>query len=305
MTLVVMAAGLGSRYGGCKQIAGVGPAGEILLEYAVFDAVRAGFTDVVFIIKEEMRAFIDELCAGSLSRLRTAAGAPVPIRRVYQDGGDLPELLRMPAGRTKPMGTVHAVLCAESAIRGPFAVLNADDFYGPAAFPPMLEALAALPERGEAAMVGYRLKNTVSPHGSVTRGVCAVEGGVLRRVTETYHIRLLPDGSIRDGDGAEGSALLDPETPVSMNYWGFAPSVFEDMRAYYAAFREKLAPGDGKSECLLPVMIDELINTGRLTVRAQETHERWFGMTYPEDRAIVAEELKKLHAAGVYPPTLR
>ena len=305
MTLVVMAAGLGSRYGGCKQIAGVGPAGEILLEYAVHDAVRAGFEDVVFIIKEEMREFIDELCAGSLSRLRTAAGKPVPVARVYQDGADLPELLRMPAGRTKPMGTVHAVLCAEPVVHGPFAVLNADDFYGPGAFPAMREALAALPEQGEAAMVGYRLKNTVSPYGAVTRGVCAVEDGVLRKVTETYRIRLLPDGTIRDGDGGDDSLLLDPETPVSMNYWGFTPAIFGEMRRYYAEFLQKLAPGDLKSECLLPVMVDELIRTGRLTVRATETHERWFGMTYPEDRAVVAEELKKLHAAGVYPPTLR
>ena len=154
-------------------------------------------------------------------------------------------------------------------------------------------------------MVGYRLKNTVSPHGAVTRGVCAVEDGVLRKVTETYRIRLMPDGTIRDGDGGEGSALLDPETPVSMNYWGFAPSVFEEMRRYFAAFRERLAPDDGKSECLLPVMVDELIHTGRLTVRAMETHERWFGMTYPEDRAVVSEELKRLHEEGVYPPTLR
>ena len=305
MTLVVMAAGLGSRYGGCKQIAGVGPAGEILLEYAVYDAVKAGFTDVVFIIKEEMREFMDALCAGSLSRLRTAEGAPVPVTCVYQDGADLPELLRMPAGRTKPLGTVHAVLCAEAAIHAPFAVLNADDFYGPEAFELMLSALAALPEKGEAAMVGYRLKNTVSPYGAVTRGVCAIEDGILRRVTETYRITLLPDGSIRDGDGGEDSLLLDPEAPVSMNFWGFTPAIFEEMRAYYADFIRALAPGDLKSECLLPIMVDALIHSGRLTVRACQTSEKWFGMTYPEDRAIVAGELKKLHAAGRYPETLR
>ena len=305
MTLVIMAAGLSSRYGGCKQIEGVGPGGEILLEYSVFDAVRAGFSKVVFIIKEEMRPAMDELCAAHLSRLRTPAGEAVRLVCVCQDYSSLPAFYAVPEGRTKPFGTLHAVLCARGELTERFAVINADDFYGPGAFRQMAEALQALAPEGEACAVCYRLKNTVSRNGTVTRGVCRVEGGLLQSVDETYQVIALEDGSIRDRAGGEGSHLLDPDSPVSMTLFGFTPAILPAMEDYFCAFLRALAPDDVKSECLLPVMVDALIRAGTLTVPVQQSDEKWLGMTYAQDRAGVSAALRRLHENGVYPPTLR
>ena len=305
MTLVVMAAGLGSRYGGCKQIDGVGPSGEILLEYSVYDAVRAGFSRIVFIIKQEMHDVISALCAGAMSRLKTPDGQQVSISYVYQDYSSVPQFYKIPAERSKPFGTVHAVLCAKSEVNEPFAVINADDFYGAEAFAVMYGALRELAPTGEACMVGYRLKNTVSENGTVTRGVCSAESGLLRSVTETYKILAMPDGSIRDCAGSDEGRELDPEALVSMNFWGYTPWIFGAMEKYFDDFLCGLAPGDVKSECLLPIMTDGMIRSGELAVRVLQTDGRWFGMTYIEDRAEVASELAKLHACGTYPPSLR
>ena len=305
MTLVIMAAGLGSRYGtAIKPIDGVGPAGEILLEYAVYDAIRAGFSKFVFIIKEEMRGYMEALCAGSLAHLRTRDGQPAEIVCVYQDYSSLPDFYTVPEGRTKPYGTTHATLCAKDVVNEPFAVINADDYYGPEAFRVVYDQLSRLaPDEG--CMVGYRLKNTVSRHGAVTRGICREESGLLAEVTETYKILACPDGVIRAESESDSPYPLDPDSLVSMNFWGYTPAIFPVMEEYFADFLRDLAPGDLKGECLLPPMNDDLIKSGRIRIKVLQSGDRWFGMTYAADKPMVSAELAKLHASGLYPATIR
>ena len=300
-SLVIMAAGLGSRYGGSKQVDGIGPNGEILMEYSIHDALRAGFDKVVFIIKPEMQEMMDGL-VGYLKQKKTADGRPVEVAFVYQDFTSVPSFYRIPEERTKPFGTVHALLCAEPAVDGPFCVINADDYYGVDAYRTIYEELGKLAPSGESTMVGYLLKNTASLHGTVSRGVCKVKGGKLDSIQETLKIQLYPDGHLTDLDT---NTDLDPETVVSMNFWGFMPSIFPALRAYFEAFLRGLPDGAVKAECLLPVMVGEELKAGRMTVSVLNSKDKWFGMTYHEDRALVAEDLKKLHEAGVYPPSLR
>ena len=301
-TLVIMAAGLGSRYGGTKQVDGIGPHGEILMEYSIYDALRAGFNKVVFIIKPEMEPLMEELCGGYLRRRTALDGSPVEVAYAYQDFSSVPAFYAIPAGRTKPFGTVHALLCAADAVREPFCVINADDYYGIDAYRTIYQELLRLPESGRGTMVGYRLKNTASLHGTVSRGICSAEGGKLRSIREALKVQLYPDGTLRDL--AEDRAL-EPGTVVSMNFWGFTPSIFPALRAYFEDFLRTQAGDDLKAECLLPVMVGHELDAGRLEVTVLQSADRWFGMTYHEDRARVAEELKKLHDAGAYPETLR
>ncbi|MDY3867205.1 MAG: hypothetical protein SOZ20_05970 [Dysosmobacter sp.] len=301
ISLVIMAAGLGSRYGGSKQVDGIGPNGEILMEYSIHDALRAGFDKVVFIIKPEMQEMMDGL-VGYLKQKKTADGRPVEVAFVYQDFTSVPSFYRIPEERTKPFGTVHALLCAEPAVDGPFCVINADDYYGVDAYRTIYEELGKLAPSGESTMVGYLLKNTASLHGTVSRGVCKVKDGKLDSIQETLKIQLYPDGHLTDLDT---NTDLDPETVVSMNFWGFMPSIFPALRAYFEAFLRGLPDGAVKAECLLPVMVGEELKAGRMTVSVLNSKDKWFGMTYHEDRALVAEDLQKLHEAGVYPPSLR
>ena len=300
-SLVIMAAGLGSRYGGSKQVDGIGPNGEILMEYSIHDALRAGFDKVVFIIKPEMQEMMDGL-VGYLKQKKAADGRPVEVAFVYQDFTSVPSFYRIPEERTKPFGTVHALLCAEPAVDGPFCVINADDYYGVDAYRTIYEELGKLAPSGESTMVGYLLKNTASLHGTVSRGVCKVKDGKLDSIQETLKIQLYPDGHLTDLDT---NTDLDPETVVSMNFWGFMPSIFPALRAYFEAFLRGLPDGAVKAECLLPVMVGEELKAGRMTVSVLNSKDKWFGMTYHEDRALVAEDLQKLHEAGVYPPSLR
>lgn len=300
--LVIMAAGIGSRYGGSKQTDGVGPHGEILMEYGVYDAVRAGFDKVVFIIKPDMRELMERLCGNMASRLHTADGRPVEVRYAYQDDTTLPVWYTKPAGRTKPFGTAHAVLCTRDIVHEPFCVINADDFYGADAYRTIYAELQRLPETGAATMVGYLLKNTVTAHGTVSRGVCHVKDGYLSDIRETLKIALLQDGVIRDEDTG---AVLDGDTVVSMNFWGFMPSIFPALRNYFEDFLRNEAGDNIKAECLLPVMVDQQMHTGALEVSVLHSADKWFGMTYHEDREIVAGELRRLHAEGAYPEDLR
>lgn len=300
-SLVIMAAGLGSRYGGSKQVDGIGPNGEILMEYSIHDALRAGFDKVVFIIKPEMQEMMDGL-VGYLEQKKTADGRPVEVAFVYQDFTSVPSFYHIPEERTKPFGTVHALLCAEPAVDGPFCVINADDYYGVDAYRTIYEELGKLAPSGESTMVGYLLKNTASLHGTVSRGVCKVKDGKLDSIQETLKIQLYPDGHLTDLDT---NTDLDPETVVSMNFWGFMPSIFPALRAYFEAFLRGLPDDAVKAECLLPVMVGEELKAGRMTVSVLNSKDKWFGMTYHEDRALVAEDLKKLHEAGTYPPSLR
>ena len=302
VTLVIMAAGLGSRYGGSKQVDGIGPNNEILMEYSVYDALRAGFGKVVFIIKPEMTELMDRICGNYLRRRTALDGTPVEVEYAYQDFSSIPDFYKIPAERTKPFGTVHALLCAQSAVRDPFCVINADDYYGIDAYRTIYQELIALPESGRATMVGYLLKNTASLHGTVSRGICTVEDSKLRSVREALKVQLYPDGTLTD---LAENRPLSPDTVVSMNFWGFMPSVFPALRDYFEDFLRTQAGDNIKAECLLPLMVGSQLDAGAMEVSVLHSSDRWFGMTYHEDRARVAEELKKLHAAGAYPATLK
>ena len=289
-TLVIMAAGLGSRYGGDKQIDGIGPHGEMLMQYSVYDAVRAGFDKLVFIIKPEYRDLIERICEGF---------GGVSREYVYQDFSSIPEFYRIPEGRVKPFGTVHAVLCASDALKEPFAVINADDFYGADAFRVLHDRLTCIKNR-EASMVAYRLKNTVSSSGSVTRGICAVDGGVLSSVKETYGIITDETGAIFDAD----NVMLDGDAQVSMNMWGFGADIFDSLRESFNAFLAELSCDELKKEYALPTFVDQMIGKGELTVDVLSTDSVWFGVTYREDKESVREALERLHANGEYPDRL-
>ena len=290
-TLLIMAAGLGSRYGGDKQIDGIGPHGEMLMQYSIYDAIKAGFDKLVFVIKPQYKEIIERLC-------KDFDG--IEKQYVYQDFSSIPSFYKIPDERTKPFGTVHAVLCAKDALREPFAVINADDFYGADAFVKMHERLLTL-DKGQATMVAYRLKNTVSLNGAVTRGVCEVKDGKLASVTETYSITVDSDGNIRDKDSGE----LDGEALVSMNMWGLGADIFNGMSDDFDAFLKAIPQGEIKAEYALPTMVDKMIRDGSLAVDVLSTDAVWFGVTYRADRDFVAGELAKMHEAGVYPEKLK
>ena len=296
-TLVVMAAGMGSRYGGNKQIDGMGPHNEALMLYSIYDAVKAGFTKVVFIIKHSFEAQFK-------AQIGDLVAKKVHVEYAYQELTDLPEGCTVPAERTTPLGTVQALLSAKELIHEPFAVINADDYYGVSAFSTIYEKLQTLAPEGEATMVGYQLQNTVSKNGTVSRGVCHAVGGNLDKVVETLKIKLCENGEIRDIGAGEPGELLDPLAPVSMNFWGFTPWIFGKLEEYFANFLKGLAPDAIKAECLLPVFVDELMHKGELTVPMLTTDAVWFGVTYKEDKPFVQAELRKLHESGVYPASL-
>ena len=299
--LVIMAAGLGSRYGGNKQVDGVGPNGEILMEYSIYDAIRAGFSKIVFVIKPGMDEMMRRICGDYVARRTAADGSVVEVCYAVQDFTGLPAFYHLPAQREKPFGTGHAVLCARPYVQEPFCVINADDYYGVDAYRKIYQALQRLPEQGNAAMVGYLLKNTVSERGTVSRGVCRVEDGRLLGIKETLKIRLESDGTIAD----EAEGVLPADAVVSMNFWGFAPPFFRELEMFFYDFLRYEAGDNIKAECMLPSLVGKLIGEGKLKVSVLQSADRWFGMTYHEDRQAVAEELKRLHACGVYPETLR
>lgn len=302
VSLVIMAAGLGSRYGGSKQVDGIGPHHEILMEYSIYDALRAGFNKIVFIIKPEMEEMMERLCGGYLRNKTAKDGSPIEVAYAFQDFSSVPDFYTIPEGRTKPFGTVHALLCAADVVDGPCCVINADDYYGIDAYKTIYEELVRLPEQGKATMVGYLLKNTASLHGTVSRGVCTVKGGKLQSVREALKVQLYPDGSLRD---LAEDRELSPDTIVSMNFWGFAPSIFPALKEYFEGFLRNEAGDNIKAECLLPVMVDNQMQAGKLEVSVLHSTDKWFGMTYQEDRETVAAELRRLHEEGAYPESLR
>ena len=297
-TLLVMAAGLGTRYGGDKQIDRIGPGGEILMEYSIYDALQAGFDKIVFVIRRSMTDVFQELIDRKLV-------GKADIRLVCQDFDSLPGGFQPPEGRAKPYGTVHAILTAKDVIDEPFAVINADDYYGKSAFSAMAESLRQLAgQTNRASMVAYRLRNTVSRNGHVTRGMCETDAqGKLVRVTETYKILPFDDGTIRDLHTDEKGRVLDPDALVSMNFWGFTPWMLQAADREFTAFLQ--GPGDPLTkEYALPTLVDKLMRTDGLAVEVLSTDAVWFGVTYHEDRDYVAGELKRLHDAGDYPPAL-
>ncbi|MBQ8201543.1 MAG: NTP transferase domain-containing protein [Clostridia bacterium] len=298
-TLLIMAAGLGSRFGGNKQIAKIGPNDEILLEYSIHDAIAAGFDKVVFVIKEAMADSFRQLIGDKISR-------KVEVHYAFQEFDSLPEGFVPPQGRVKPYGTVHAVLAAKNVIHEPFAVINADDYYGKSAFVTMAESLRGMQgKQNVASMVAYYLKNTVSENGYVTRGVCQKdEQGFLKKVTETYKILPFADGTIRDINFREEGDILDHEALVSMNFWGLTPWFFEAAGRDFEAFLWAQNGDPLKKEFVLPMEIDSLMRSDGLRVEVLSTDSVWFGVTYQADREHVAGELRKLHEAGLYPEKL-
>ena len=298
-TLLIMAAGLGSRYGGNKQIDRIGPNGEILMEYSIYDAMEAGFDKVVFVIRRSMDEQFREMIGNKIAK-------KVHVEYAYQEYDSLPDGFVPPADRKKPYGTVHAVVCASSLIHEPFAVINADDYYGKDAFRAMAESLHRMAgTENRASMVAYYLKNTVSKNGHVTRGVCSTDAeGHLVKVVETYSILPFPDGTIRDIHTDPNGVILDPDALVSMNLWGFAPSFFDAGWKYLSDFLKSPEGDPLKKECLLPALVDDLMHKNGLKVEVLSTKAVWFGVTYKEDKEYVSAELKKLHDAGAYPPAL-
>ncbi|MBQ9348502.1 MAG: hypothetical protein IJT94_14400 [Oscillibacter sp.] len=300
-TLVIMAAGMASRYGGNKQTDAIGPHGERLMEYSICDAVRAGFRKVVLIIKPEARELMDGMIGEKLRAFRLPDGEGIELDYAYQDFSTVPSFYTIPRERVKPFGTGHALLCARAAVQEPFCVINADDYYGPDAYRVMREALVQLPLEGRAAMVGYILKNTLSLGGTVSRGICDVENGVLRGVTERLTIGAAEDGSLKD---FQTDTPLSPGDIVSMNLWGFAPSFFDALDRAFTDFLRRKAGDNPKAECQLPVVVNGEMEAGRLSVSVLRSDAVWFGMTYREDRDHVAAELRRLHDQGVYPASL-
>ena len=294
--LVIMAAGIGSRFGGgIKQLAAVDPNGEIIMDYSIHDAIEAGFDKIVFNIRHDIEEAFKEAIGDRIEKI--CAGLGVEIDYAFQALENVPEGFSVPEGRSKPWGTGQAVLACKGIIKEPFAVINADDYYGVDAYRAMYEELQRLPRQGRATMVGYLLKNTVTRYGTVSRGVCAVEDGKLRSVREALKIQLYPDGTLRDL--AEGTDL-SPETVVSMNFWGFAPSIFPALREYFENFLRTEAGENIKAECLLPVMVGDQLQKGALEVSVLHSADKWFGMTYHEDVAAVKDSFKKMLDNGVY-----
>lgn len=297
-TLFVLAAGMGSRYGGLKQLDPLGPQGQTIMDYSIFDAIRAGFGKVVFVIRKD---FEEDFRRSILSKYE----GHIPVEVVFQSTDKLPEGYTCPEERTKPWGTNHAVMMGADVINEPFAVINADDFYGRDAFAVIAaDLMRERTRKGDYSMVGFRVGNTMSENGSVSRGVCSVNAdGNLTKVVERTGIAYDEDHRICFLDENNETEYLDPSTPVSMNLWGFTPDYFSYSDREFRRFLNKCLTTP-KAEFYIPTAIDTLINSGEATVKVLDTTSRWFGVTYAADRQGVVDKLAALHAAGEYPDTM-
>lgn len=292
-TLVVMAAGIGSRFGGLKQLMPVDDAGHPILDFSIYDAYRAGFRRAVFIIKRALEADFRAAVGDRIAKT-------MRVDYVFQELDDLPEGFAVPTGREKPWGTGHAVACCRAAVDGPFAVINADDFYGAGAFGAAYDFLTAPRSAGESAMVGYRLRNTVTENGSVSRGICAVENGLLTAVTERTQIEQRGDAAVYIENGAE-HPLTGDET-VSMNFFAFGPEILDELWTRFPAFLERNLPENPlKCEYYLPSVVTAVLNERRGSVRVLDCDEVWHGVTYRADLPAVKSAIADLKRAGVYP----
>ena len=278
ITLVVMAAGMGSRFGGLKQLEPIGPSGEVILDFSVYDAIKAGFTKVVFVIKHEIEDVFKEVVGNRIQD-------KIKVEYAFQELCDLPEGFVCPADRTKPWGTTQAILSCRDIIKEPFAVINADDFYGRSAFKKVADFLRE--DNGNYCMVGFRLSNTLTENGHVSRGVCEVENGILKSVTERTKI-----SDCKYTEDGENWVALDPDSVVSMNFWGFRTDIFEHLHTSFKAFLEANI-NVPKSECYLPSVVSELIESGKKQVNVLVAEDRWYGVTYKEDKASVVEAIGK------------
>jgi choline kinase len=299
--LVIMAAGMGSRFGGLKQIEPVSDNGEIILDFSLYDAVMAGFSKVIFIIKKENEEAFREL-------IDSRAGKYIDVEYAYQILEDLPSGYTVPEGREKPWGTAHAVLAARNLTDGPIAVINADDYYGPGAFQSMYEFLEKAEDKDkyQFCMVGYQIENTLTENGYVSRGVCQItENGLLSKITERTKIQWQDDKIVYTEDDGQTWQELPRGTVVSMNFWGFTPSMMKEMEDRFPAFLDKaLTENPMKGEYFLPAVVDSLIQEGKADVKVLKSMDRWYGVTYKEDKEGVVDALKSMKDKGEYPEVL-
>ena len=286
ITLVVMAAGMGSRFGGLKQLEPIGENGEALLDYSVYDAVKAGFNKVVFVIKHAIEKEFKEIVGSRIEK-------KVRVEYVFQENDKLPNGFTCPNDRVKPWGTAHAILCCKEVVKEPFAVINADDYYGKSAFVKIAEFLKSGTD--DYCMVGFRLKNTLTENGYVSRGVCETENGILKTVTERTKI---VDCKYTEDDGKKWTAL-NPDSIVSMNLWGFQPDIFSHIESGFVDFLNKNI-NTPKSEYYLPSVVSGLIESGEKQVKVLVAEDKWYGVTYKEDKEDVVAAIKKMTDGGLY-----
>ena len=297
LTLLVLAAGMGSRYGGLKQLDQVGPSGETIIDYSVYDAIEAGFNKIVFIIRKDIEKEMKELLFDKYSK-------KIKIEYVFQELDNIPEGVDLPADRVKPWGTGHAVLMAKNVINEPFVVINADDFYGKSAFKVVADYMKSQENelQGKNCMAGYLLKNTLSEHGTVSRGVCKVnDQNELIEITERTKIGWKGNNIVADNCGND--LKLEGNVYVSMNFWGFTPDVFPELESEFKKFILDNY-SDIKSEYYIPSIVSHQINNNLATVKVLEAKDQWFGVTYKEDKPLVIEKIKELTEAGDYPEKL-
>ncbi len=301
-SLVIMAAGIGSRFGGgIKQLEPVGPSGEIIMDYSIYDALNAGFNKIVFIIRKDLEQDFKEIIGNRIEKI-------APVKYAFQELDDLPAGFHKPEERTKPWGTGQAILCAKDVIQEPFAVINADDYYGKEGFVKIHDYLVNQMDPAvrpfDLCMSGFILGNTLSENGGVTRGVCQVgSDGVLEKVTETYEL-IMAGGEACGRDEAGNPVKVSLNQNVSMNMWGLSPAFLMELEHGFPTFLENLKEGDFKSEYLLPKIIDRLISQDKARVHVLETRDKWFGVTYKEDKPAVSEAIKDLVSKGIYPERL-
>lgn len=298
--LVIMAAGMGSRYGGLKQIDPVDEQGNKIIDFSIYDAIRAGFSKVIFIIKKENEADF-RTCIGDVVKNH------IQVEYVFQDIHNIPEGFQVPEGRVKPWGTAHAILSLKGKIEGPFAVINADDYYGKEAFQVIFDYLSTHEddEKYRYGMVGYELQNTLTDNGYVSRGICTADAqGYLTDIVERTHIEKRDRGAVFTEDG-EVYTEISLTSIVSMNLWGFSQSIIGELDKAFRAFMQNEVPGNPlKAECYLPFVVDGLLKEDKATVRVLSSKERWFGVTYKEDKQFVVDSIADLKDKGVYPDKL-
>jgi len=292
-TLLVLAAGMGSRYGGLKQIDPVGPNGEIILDYSIFDALRAGFGKVVFVIRHDIERDFRALVSKRWED-------KVQVEYAFQQLDAIPAPFTVPEGRVKPWGTGHAILSAADKIAEPFSAINADDFYGQSGYALLGKALAQDSDPAVHYMVGYPLKKTLSEFGTVARGICRVENGILQEVVERTKIASLGGGRARNDEGDGHPIDFTGDEIASMNFWGFKPSLFEELRTRFTTFLKNRGT-ELKSEFFIPFVVEELIVEGKASVKVLESRDSWFGVTYRDDKPAVQENIRSLIKAGAYP----
>lgn len=297
-TLFVLAAGMGSRYGGLKQLDGLGPHGETIMDYSIYDAIKSGFGKVVFVIRKDFEAEFRE-------KILSKYENHIPTEVVFQSVNDLPEGFTCPPERTKPWGTNHALLMGKDVINEPFAIINSDDFYGRNSFEVMAKELMSLEgnSAGAYSMVGFKVGNTMSESGTVSRGVCETVDGYLTTIVERTKIGYNENHEISFVDENDKEIILPADTPVSMNFWGFTPDYFKHSEEFFVKFLKENIDKP-KAEFFIPSLVNELIVNGKAKVKVLTTESKWFGVTYSEDRAGVVQKFAELHEQGAYPESL-